>query len=177
MKLYVIRHGETNVNVKNLINGRNMIGLNKNGKRQAVEAGNIISKLDIDLIICSPLRRTAQTCRLINKNKVKVIYDRRIMERDAGNMQFRTNNVIDTSLWYDINKDVIYKNTEGFKSVLNRATEVIQEIKTKYDGNSILLVTHGDFSKAIRAHILGLTDSKEIRECSQKNCEILEYDI
>ena len=35
MELYVVRHGETIVNVKGLINARNIIGLNTKGKEQA----------------------------------------------------------------------------------------------------------------------------------------------
>lgn len=177
LKLYVIRHGETIVNVKEKINSRNMIGLNKKGKQQAREASEYISKLDIDLIICSPLRRAVQTCNIINKNKVKVIYDRRLMERNARSMQFKKCSEIDFDLWYDIEKEVIYKNTEGFKALVNRVGQVIEEIKIKYPDKNILFSTHGDVCKAIYAYLNNITDIKTIRAYRCKNCHIAEYDI
>ena len=179
MKLYVIRHGETNVNVKNLVNSRNMIGLNKKGKEQALKAGKEIAKLDIDLIICSPLRRTVQTCKLINVNRVKVIYDRRLMERNARSMQFKKVELIDFDIWYDRDKEIIYKDTEGFKSVVKRVGNVIEEIKLKYKykNKNILLVTHGDVCKAIYSYINGITDINIIRAHKYPNCHITEYEL
>lgn len=177
MKLYVIRHGETILNVKDRTNGWNMIGINSTGKKQAYEAREKVGNLDLDVIICSPLRRTVQTCKIVNKNNVKVIYDRRIMERNAGSKQFGLDEYIDRDLWYDVNKEIIYKNTEGFKKLLQRAAEFIEDIRVKYEVKNVLLVTHGDFSKAIRSYITGETDPKKISEMKHENCEILEYEI
>ena len=177
LKLYTIRHGETIVNVKDLINSRNMIGLNKKGKEQAKKASEKIAKLDIDLIICSPLRRTVQTCRLVNKNKVKVKYDRRLMERNAKSMQFKKCSKIDFDMWYDIEREVVYKDAEGFKALCERVGQVIQEIKVKYNGKNILFVTHGDVCKAVNAYVNNITDIKKIREYKIPNCHIAEYDI
>lgn len=177
LKLYVIRHGETFINVKNLVNARNCIGLNKNGKKQAEEASKQIKALDIDLIICSPLRRTVQTCKIINKNNIPVVYDRRIMERNAGSMQFKNCENIDFDLWYDIDKEIIYKNTEGFKTLVARIGQVIEEIKEKYPGKNILLVSHGGVCKAIYSYVNKITDIKQIREYQCNNCSISEYTI
>lgn len=91
MKLYVVRHGQTMINVKNLINARNIIGINKKGKQEAGNAAEQIKNEKIDLIICSPLRRTKQTCKIINKNKIKVIYDKRILERNSRQYATSTN--------------------------------------------------------------------------------------
>ena len=79
MELYVVRHGQTIVNIKGLINARNIIGINNTGKQEAKNAAEQMEKTKIDLIFCSPLRRTKQTCKIINKNKIKVLYDRRIL--------------------------------------------------------------------------------------------------
>lgn len=84
MKLYVIRHGQTNDNVNNIINGRSNEELNETGKEQARQMKNKIEALDIDLIICSPLIRTKQTANIINSKNIPVIFDERIIERDTG---------------------------------------------------------------------------------------------
>ena len=172
MKLYVIRHGETLINAKEIINSINCVGLNKKGKMQAEEAGIKVRELDIDLILCSPLRRAVQTCRIINKNKIKVIYDRRLMERNAGNMQFKKNDSVDLNVWYDITKERIYKNSEGFKSLLERAGKVIEHVKTKYPDKNILFSTHGDMCKAIYAYINKISDVEKIIAYKVDNCYI-----
>lgn len=177
MKLYVVRHGETAINVKNLVNSWNMIGLNDKGKMQAREAGERIKNEKIDLIICSPLIRTRQTCKLINQNKIKVIYDRRLLERNARCMQFKKVSDLDFDIWYDPSKDIIYKDTEGFKSVLERIDNFIKHIKNKYEDKSILIVTHGDVCKAFNSVINTISEINIIKSFNQQNCEIKTYEI
>lgn len=177
MELYVVRHGQTIVNVKELINARNIIGINKEGKKQANIAAKQLEKINIDLIFCSTLRRTKQTCKIINKNKVKVIYDKRIIERDSRSMQFKNAEKLNLEEWYDVNKTIVYKNSEGFKSILDRVKKFLEEVKRKYPDKAILIVTHGDVCKAIYAYLNNITDAKEISLFKQGNCEIKKYNI
>lgn len=177
MKLYVVRHGETAVNVKNLVNSWNMIGLNDKGRRQAKIASQEINDKEIDLIICSPLLRTRQTCKLINNNKIKVIYDKRVIERNAGLMQLKKIDTIDFNVWYDPTKNMVYEDSEGFKSVLERVGEFIQEIKVMYENKNILIVTHGDVCKAFNAIINNIDDVDTIKAFDQQNCEVKMYEI
>lgn len=58
MQLYVIRHGEVDLNLKHLINGINDSCLNEKGIKQALERQEDVKKLNPDYIICSPLYRT-----------------------------------------------------------------------------------------------------------------------
>ena len=177
MELYVVRHGQTIVNAKGLINARNIIGINKTGKKEAENAAEQMEKTKIDLIFCSPLRRTKQTCKIINKNKIKVLYDRRILERDSRSMQFEKIEKLDSEEWYNIDKTKVYKNSEGFKSILDRVKNFLEEVKIKYSDKSILIVTHGDVCKAIYSYLNNITDAKEISLFKQGNCEIKKYDI
>lgn len=54
MKLYIIRHGQTNWNKKGKIQGKTDIELNEEGIKQAKEARKILENCDIDLIVTSP---------------------------------------------------------------------------------------------------------------------------
>lgn len=177
MKLYVIRHGQTIVNIKELVNAWNNIGLNKVGKKEASLASNEIKRLHIDLIFCSPLRRTKQTCKIINKNMIQVVFDKRIIERNSRSMQFKKITKINREEWYDTNKMIVYKNSEGFKSILERVGKFIDDIKEKYTDKTILIVTHGDVCKAIYSYLNNINDAKKISSFKQKNCEIVKYDI
>lgn len=177
MNLYVIRHGQTIVNKYNLINSINMIGLTKKGRKEALIASLNIKNIDIDLILCSPLRRTKQTCKIINKNKVKVIFDKRLLERNSRSMQFKKIAILDNNIWYDINKDIVYKNSEGFESILKRTEEFLNELQEKNKDKNILIVTHGNVCKAIYAIVNNIKDIKTISEFEQQTSEIKEYII
>ena len=177
MRLYVIRHGQTIVNVKELVNAWNQIGLNKVGRKEAYIASKEIKNLDIDLIFCSPLRRARQTCKIINKNGIKVIFDNRIIERNSRSMQFKKITKVDREEWYDTNKVTVYKNSEGFKSILERVGKFINHIKENYSDKTILIVTHGDVCKAIYSYLNHLNDLNMISSFEQENCEIIKYDI
>ena len=84
MKLYVVRHGRTNCNDEGKYNGKLDEDINETGIKQAEEARKKVEKLDIDLIICSPLLRTKHTSNIINANNISIIYDKRLEERDSG---------------------------------------------------------------------------------------------
>lgn len=177
MKLYVIRHGEVDINVNCLINARNDSYLNERGIKQAKEAGNIIKNKHIDFIICSPLKRTKETCEYINVNKVQVKYDDRLMERDSRSLMYKPISILDKSIWYDITQDIIYGDNEGFKSVFTRIKDFLNSIVVEYKDKDLLIVTHGDVCKAINAVINNITDYKEIDKLHQDNCEIVTYEL
>lgn len=148
MKFYVLRHGETEVNAKMQINGHNDITLNQKGIEQAKEAGKKIKDLQIDLVFCSPLKRTKETCKNANVNEIEVIYDERIIERDTKSMQYEPLSVIDFKEWYDRSKNLVYVDSEGFKKICERTNNFIEDMKEKYPSKNILVVTHGDVCKA-----------------------------
>lgn len=175
MELYVVRHGQTIVNVLKLINSRNWIGLNRKGKKQAKLAGKQMENIKIDLVFCSPLRRTKQTCRLVTQNKIKPIYEERLLERNARSLELKDATKLNREIWYDISQDVVYKDSEGFRSVLTRVINLLEELKEKYPDKSILLVTHGDVCKAIYAYFNKITDPIQINLSEQENCEIRKY--
>ena len=58
MKIYVIRHGQTDWNVAGKCQGRTDIELNETGIEQAKQAKEQLKNYNIDQIICSPLKRT-----------------------------------------------------------------------------------------------------------------------
>jgi len=93
--IYVIRHGETDANVKGKVNDKNITTpLNKNGKLQAKKTGKYLQKEFCSgkscIIYSSPSIRAVQTSKLIAKelkiNLSEIIQDDRINELDHGIM-------------------------------------------------------------------------------------------
>lgn len=178
MKLYVIRHGQTNCNKNHRYNCRYDEDINETGIDQAKKTINTINNLDIDLIICSPLTRTKHTCEIINVNNIPTIYDDRIIERDGGIL---TNTLIDDYFvkeYYNYYSTNIVEGLETLPELFNRIHGFLDDIKIKYKGKNILLVTHGAVAKAIQFYFQELPEDRMILNISgQKNCEIKEYDL
>lgn len=85
MEVLLTRHGQTEWNVLGKVQGRADIELNEKGIQQAEETGEALKNEEIDLIICSPLKRAKQTAEIICKDRnIPIIYDEDVIERDFG---------------------------------------------------------------------------------------------
>lgn len=177
MKIYVIRHGRTNCNDEGKYNGKLDEDINKTGIRQAMEARNQVKALNIDLVICSPLLRTRHTCEIVNVNNIPVIYDKRIEERDCGVL---TNKKLGEFYYTDFWNYYSDKKIEGLETVqdlFERIKLFLDDIKQKYKGKNILLVTHGGVARAIYFYFNELPKDGMIEKFGSGNCGIKEYEI
>ena len=178
MKLYVIRHGLTKCNVEKKYNGRYDEDIIEEGINQAIKASHIVKDLNIDLIICSPMKRTKHTMELVNVNKIPVIYDDRLMEREGGKL---TRTILDDYYFTEYYNYYSTKPIEGLETLpelFNRVHSFLDEIKIKYNDKNILLVTHGAVARAIQFYFEEMPkDGMLLKISGQKNCEIKEYEM
>ena len=177
MKIYVVRHGQTDVNVNNQINSWNDDDLNETGVMEAKELSNEIQKIDYDFIICSPLTRTKHTANIINIRNKDILFDERIIERNAGKLTKTSLNNIDRDDWWNIKPKYDYLDSETVIQVVSRVTNFINDIKEKYSNQNIILVTHGGISKAIHAYFNGIPQNGSLQQYKCKNCEIKTYEL
>ena len=176
MKLYVIRHGETEQG-KNKIIANLDESLNATGIEQAINVGKDIRKLNLDIIFCSPIQRAKYTLKLFNLDKnIPIIYDDRLIERNMGiyeNVPFAN---LDWDVFWNYNSNIKYPELESMKEVYERIKKFIDELKERYFNKNILLVTHGGVSRVIYWYFNGIPidgNSKNVNE----NCKIYEYDL
>ena len=179
-QIYLVRHGETDWNLKGLCQGsRNDIPLNKTGKEQAIKTGKYLHEYrerdgKFDLVLCSPLIRTRETCGLIC-NKIgydlsKIKYMNELKENDKGlvcigktdeelrkdkfyNDYYKTKDVI-SKIKDPIEKTINYKkimktvekkyDIESEESLRNRIYKIINFIK-KTNKKKILIVSHSSY--------------------------------
>ena len=83
--IYIIRHGQTELNNANVLQGRSDYPLNESGIAQAWEAGQWLMDQGIvfSYVYSSPLKRAIQTAELIAKGK-PIVIDNRLIEMDYG---------------------------------------------------------------------------------------------
>lgn len=177
MKIYVLRHGQTSWNVNGKIQGKQDTELNKVGIRQAYEAKEKFNMLNIDLIMCSPLKRTRKTAEIINEDKnLNIIYKEELMERDLGEFEGKDCETEEGDI-YNYYKNESKMRIEPVVDLCNRINKLLEEIKNNYKNSTILLVTHSGTARAIEAYFYGIDKTGELPPENLKNCEIREYEF
>ena len=81
--LYIIRHGQTEMNSRHALQGRSDFALNEVGLAQAREAAEKLRGVRFDRVYSSPLRRAVQTSELLAPD-AEIVIDERLIEMDYG---------------------------------------------------------------------------------------------
>ena len=189
MEIFVVRHGQTEWNALEKMQGQTDIELNEIGREQAQITGEQIKNENIDLIITSPLKRAKETAEIINKNfNAPIIEDKRLMERGYGELEGKTrterkmlkeiSDEIDE--FWNYNKNLDTYNVEKIQQFCNRVYEILDEIKEKYQNKKILIVTHGGTSVIIKCYFMNyplenLIGDYDIK--ALKNCEVARFEV
>ena len=175
MKVYIIRHGQTDWNIIKKIQGQKDIELNKTGISQATEKIQIFNEYNFDLIICSTLKRAMKTAQILNSERnIPIIYTDALRERQFGELEGVISD-FDEDPMYDINTNLKEKNIEPVLDLYKRVSDLLNEVKEKYKDKKVLLVTHGGTSRAIEAYFKG-TENGIMPPETLQNCEIREYE-
>lgn len=155
MKVYFVRHGESELNAKNMHQPHDT-KLSEKGIKQAEFVAHRFSNIPIQKIISSPFERAKQTAERINSNiKSEIIYSELFVERKRPTQV--ENKHLDDPLVVEIkseikrnyhNSDWHHSDEENFNDVKKRATNAIKYIE-KFDCESLVVVTHGTILRAI----------------------------
>ena len=86
-KITLIRHGQTNLNLYDIIQGSTNAPLNETGLRQASELGEKLKDISYDICYVSPLIRTKETALKALFGKCSFVLDDRIVERNFGDVE------------------------------------------------------------------------------------------
>ncbi len=83
--VYFVRHGLIRSNEKDVYAGRSAEQLSKTGKERAEQLGREMRDWGIELIQTSPLKRTVQTARILNKYcQAEMMADADLIEIELG---------------------------------------------------------------------------------------------
>lgn len=175
MNIIFVRHGETEWNILNKLQGRVDIQLNDEGRRQAKVACQNLKDEKIDLIIASPLGRTVETAAIIASNRdIEILTDDNLLERDFGALQGMDRDAIDIKSYWNLAKNLAISDGENIQQFVERISNFLKYLKEHYEGKNILLVSHGGVSIALQYLFEGASDDG-VMPTSIKNCGILKY--
>ena len=176
MKLYFVRHGQTNSNaqaVNQPITG-NDEPLNELGIQQASELAEQLKNEEFDIIISSPFKRAVQTAEIVNKYHGLAI--------DVNNTwrEIQTNGYVDINTWndlFDFDKNASTENTEPLTDFFKRIYEALDELVAKHRDETVLIVSHGGVHHALYAYANKLPLTGDMRISPMKNCEYRVYEL
>ena len=152
-EVVLVRHGETEWSASGRHTGRTDVPLTGAGREQALALGECLRPWRFDLVLTSPLRRAAETCRLAGlADRADVREDLR--EWDYGEYEGRTTPDIRKELpgWSVWTGGV--PGGETVKEVGRRADRVIEEVRA-VDGD-VALFAHGHVLRVLAARWIGL---------------------
>ncbi len=147
--IFIIRHGKTDLNQANVLQGRSDHPLNEEGIIEARQAAEKFKGISFSYVFSSPLQRALQTAKIIVPD-LEPIKDERLIEMDYGSYEGSDLNKLDPELLRFFSDFVNEKAPEGMEElsdVVKRTGEFLKEIKD-LEGN-ILVSTHAIAMKGL----------------------------
>ena len=192
--IYVIRHGETDANVKNQVNDKNVkIPINATGKKQAKKTGKYMAGRDLKdyIIYSSPSERAQQTAQIIAKEMKytdDIIIDERIDELNHGMLSglIETDDLMKEYIKdaNKLSKDAIDRNLEfpafdikmakkfkleSIKDANKRVADFYKDLPSK----NIIVVTHGGIINTTTQILFNIMPQIIGDVSNGKNCTIM----
>ena len=183
MKLYLIRHGETDWNTVKRLQGATDIPLNENGEALAKVTCEGMKDISFDMIFTSPLKRAYRTAELVRgERKIPLITDNRIREIGFGDyegviLKAEGGNIPDPDFVFFFTKPDQYKTPpkgESIPELLKRTGDFLEELKHREDlqDKTILISTHGAAVRAMINYIEKCEIANFWKKGVHKNCGV-----
>ena len=165
MRIYVLRHGQTDYNIEGKFQGQVDIKMNENGEKQTDKIAVELNKIQFDAVFCSPLSRTIDTAKKINNIDIKI--DKRIIERSFGSLEGKKG-------IQDYEDNLEKYNIESIEELKQRVNNFLDEILEKYKNKqNILIVTHEGIAQVINLYFD--KEKKNLKEFRLATGEFKKY--
>lgn len=180
MKIYFLRHGETDYNLNGKIQGMIDIPLNETGISQAKEAYNRLKDIDFDAVYISGITRTRQTAEYaLGRSSEDFIVEPRVLERNYAELEGEEYSVLFDGT-YDYHRsytDLEYTDfgVETLASMVERVESFIAELKTKPYEN-VLIVSHGGLGRVFY-YVMTQVPFEDLVDFRLGNTQTLEFEV
>ena len=178
MKIYFARHGQTSMNVADEICGVTNCELTEKGLKQAEMLAEKCAEVgDIDIILCSPLKRARDTALAVSRKiGAKVEIAEGLTEWNYGSFEGKhrkTEGFAEAKCQFGV------KMPDGGESLLqlaHRVYSVIDMIREKYKDKNVLCVCHGGVCRIAETYFKDMTVER-FNNFFMGNCELRCYEI
>lgn len=173
--IYFIRHGQTNWNAQQLIQGQTNIPLNDVGIAQAQQMAQSLQGITFDKVFCSPLDRALQTCKAV-VDADQITIDNRLIERDFGEFEGQSLQLMLTHGFWNATFPQNYDHAESLFDAINRVYSFLDEILQNYPHKNVLIVAHGGVGMIVQSYFHGKPQDGDYLTYLVKNCQVLTFE-
>ncbi len=178
MKLYLIRHGESETNHKKMWTGWMDVNLTENGINQAKNVSKYIKDIKFDKVYSSDLKRACQTCENAipgcEYEKLEIL-----REINVGDLQGRTFEYCNSTYGKALEEHKITGNysSYGGENVEEFAKRLhaFADIAIKSNAENIAAFSHGGFLRRFADHVVGFKIPADVIPCYNCTIIIFEY--
>lgn len=164
-KIMLIRHGDTDWNVKEIFRGWADIELNEIGIKQAQLLAKYLADIPIKVVYSSPLKRALKTAEIIAAcHNINVTLSQELVDFNYGEWQGLSNDAVRQKYkegyneWLKNPHLMKMPKGESLNNVRERITSLMNQVIVRYKG-TIALVSHRVIHKVIICALLGLDNS------------------
>ena len=148
-RLTIVRHGETDYNIKGLFQGQLDSVLTERGVRQAEYTAERLEDDRMDAVYSSPLKRALATAEIIRGDRdVPILIDGRIKEIRCGKWEgvsidrIKEDDAHGFNNWTQRPHLHRIDGGETFREVYERASDFIRCVAEKHRGENVVVVSH-----------------------------------
>lgn len=170
--IYLVRHGQTEWNIKGLIQGHTDSPLTLEGQKQASSLAKEFKTRKFDAVFSSDLLRAKRTAEIIAlEHRLIVETTKALRERRFGKLEGRLHEEL------KILKELMEKaQLSGYRTLgietddemISRLITFLREIAVAYLGKTVLVVSHGGMMRNLLVH-LGLSTYDKLPHKSVAN--------
>lgn len=162
-RLYLLRHGESEWNILNKIQGQKDTNLTSKGILQAKQVAKSLANEKIDKIYSSDLKRAFDTAKIIGQSLgLEVNCLKELREINFGVWEGLTTNEVkekymkEHTVWMTKPHELIIPNAEKLIDLQERLLGFINLLIKKNENKNHLIVSHGASIKAMILGVLGM---------------------
>ncbi len=163
MRLWLVRHGETEANVAGLYSGHAPTPLTERGIAQAQTLGTLLRNVPVDNVLCSELERARHTTQLIlGDREIPVRNMPELNEMFFGDWEMRHHRDLaredaeNYAVWCNDWQNATPTNGEGFQAFSLRVERFIAQLDDYKMCQNLLVVSHQGVLSVLIARLLSM---------------------
>lgn len=183
MKIYIIRHGETEWNKVCRLQGHSDVPLNENGIQVAKLTAEGMKDISFDRVFTSPLIRAAETARIIvGDRQIPVIVEPRLQEISFGSLEGLVHrpeagiigDVQLVNFFEHPEQYVCPESGESIEQLMKRTSTFLREVihTEAYEQETILIACHGAALRGLLSAVKPIPIADFWKGGVQKNCGV-----
>ncbi|QFT87598.1 Putative phosphoserine phosphatase 2 [Bacillus sp. THAF10] len=174
--IYIIRHGQTDLNKERRMQGRKGLPLNKTGLEQAERLREKLKHISFNAVFSSPQERAVQTAEIVTG--LKVTMDDRLDVFDLGEADGLS--IAEMKRSGALPDSAIYKGVEDSQAFVKRVFHFMKELEQHHSSNreqNILLSGHRCTTGCMGAYFEGIPADGNILKYSSDTGNYKVYDF